>query len=101
MPNNIGIDVLNTGIDQTPPLDQNRNNTPIPCVPKHLYLYSAQLRRILQPSIDFLLRLALRVAIALLQAPRQLFALAFDNIKVIISELAPLSRRRRSRMSWL
>jgi hypothetical protein len=44
----------------------------------------------LQPSVDFLLRLVLSIAIALLQAPRKFLALAFYNLKVVVGELAPL-----------
>src|SRR6516225_880014 len=45
---------------------------------------------ILQPGIDLPIRLILAVAVALLQAPGELGALALDHIKVIGGELSPL-----------
>src|SRR5262249_16003196 len=43
-----------------------------------------------QPVIDLALSLILRVAIALLQTPGQLVALAFDHVEVVVGKLTPL-----------
>jgi hypothetical protein len=42
------------------------------------------------PVVDFLLRLVLTVAVALLQTALKLFPLTVDDVKVVVSELAPL-----------
>ncbi len=43
-----------------------------------------------QPGIDLLLRLVLGDAVSILQTPGKFHALALDDVKIVVGELAPL-----------
>src|SRR5262249_38366319 len=49
-----------------------------------------ELRGVVQPGIDLFLGLLLAVAVALLQSAGELLALAFNDVEIVIGELAPL-----------